>query len=228
MFEMGSTATNEILSMLADNKNKVIVEGELVVITGSLAAGILLRQLIYWYPRASAIGYIAKTDKDFCSELYLSRYALRKARGDLERLNFLEAWAGTFGGRKATIYAPNLEAIEIALRDHRLNSDNEAVPLSEIEQSIVRKRTIISETTAETTLSETTGKDKEKVVIKDTKHINGNEKGKVVDTNPPDNLPADPGGSLENEIVEDFIPPEKDKWAEQAKKREQEDMLNRI
>jgi len=142
-----TTPLIDSLIALSGQDNVVVIRKPFVKFTGSLEAGILLGQLLYWTPRARIPGgWIAKTDKDFMDELCLSRHAVRKARKRMEEMKILETTRKRFNGSPTVHYRLNLEELQkqwivwIATMDCT-KTDN---PSSENAQSL-------TETTTETT-----------------------------------------------------------------------------
>ncbi len=92
----------------------------------------MLNQLLYWSPRASrACDAIYKTDQEWQEELCLSRYAVRKAREQLEAMGFLSTEVRRARGAPTVHYQLDYERLVDCWSDW-LKSDN---PLSENEQS---------------------------------------------------------------------------------------------
>ena len=88
---------------LSGQQNCIVVHRAFVEFTGSLEAGMLLGQLLYWTPR-SQDGWVAKTDADWCAELCLSAYGVRVARKRLEGLGVLETKVKRFAGSPTVHY----------------------------------------------------------------------------------------------------------------------------
>lgn len=103
----------ESLIALSGQKNTVVIRKPFVQFTGSLEAGLLLGQLLYWTPRASIPGqWIAKTDADFSDELCLSSYAVRKSRKVLEGRKILQTTIRKFAGSPTVHYRLNLNELQ--------------------------------------------------------------------------------------------------------------------
>lgn len=141
-----------LLSMI-DTDNKITVNRPIVLFLNSLEGAMLLSQLLYWHPRASLKGkwkgWIAKSDKEFQNELCLSRYSIRAARKLLCDRGIIKTDVGKFAGYPTVHYFMNLDELEKQWIDF--------IPrLSEIEQSIVRNRTIYGLSETEQSLTETT------------------------------------------------------------------------
>jgi len=103
----------ESLIALSGQKSTVVIRKSFVQFTGSLEAGLLLGQLLYWTPRASIPGqWIAKTDADFSDELCLSSYAVRKARRALEDRKILQTTIRKFAGSPTVHYRLNLNELQ--------------------------------------------------------------------------------------------------------------------
>ena len=155
---MSKNQLAQTLLEMAGQKNVITVHRAFVNFAGSLEAGMLLSQLLYWTPRAKE-GWIAKSDIEFTDELCLSRYALRRAREDLVTAGILETKLKRFNSAPVTHYHLKMDELQdnwivwirkIGLSEIEqsdcLESDN---PLSGIEQSL-------TETTTETTTDITT------------------------------------------------------------------------
>ena len=103
----------ESLIALSGQKNTVVIRKPFVQFTGSLEAGLLLGQLLYWTPRASVPGqWIAKTDADFSDELCLSSYMVRKARKALKGRKILQTTIRKFAGSPTVHYRLNLGELQ--------------------------------------------------------------------------------------------------------------------
>jgi len=98
----GAPKVNSLVASLiavSGQDNIVVVHKAFVKFTGSLEAGLLLGQLLYWTPRGQiGGGWIAKNDEECASELCISVYGVRKARTALEKLGILETRVAKFGG----------------------------------------------------------------------------------------------------------------------------------
>lgn len=143
---------------LSGQRNVITVKRAFVTFTGSLEAGMLLDQLLYWTPRSSMSGWIAKTDADFLEELCLTRYGIRAARKVLEEMGIIKTSVRKFHDTPTVHY--------LVLQDE-LSSQFAAfvalaaeLRLSEIEQSdcpnpdnglFENEQTLNTETTPETT-----------------------------------------------------------------------------
>lgn len=136
-------ALHSLLKLVGD-RNTITVHKAVVDFVGSLETAILFEQLLYWQTKAHE-GRIAKTDAELMEETYLSRYALRKARKELEAMELIKVDVSGFGGHKSTVYIPDMGVIEREWATFvgnqtngenegpiRLKSDNQS---SEIEQS---------------------------------------------------------------------------------------------
>lgn len=155
------------LMAMSGQQNVVTVSRALVDFTGSLEAGLLLGQLLYWTERARIPGgWVAKSDNELVGETCLSRHGVRSAREQLEAMGFLTTNLKKFNGAPTTHYLINLEQLNndfstwVTLSDCA-NPDNPIVrnqtmdcanpdnPLCESVQSL-------TETTSETTPEITT------------------------------------------------------------------------
>ena len=95
---------NDVIATLiamSGDEQVLVVRRPFVEFTGSLEAGMLLGQLLYWTGKGRSVedGFVAKSDKDWALELYLTRHALRQARMRLEEMGILETkvrrWQGS-------------------------------------------------------------------------------------------------------------------------------------
>ena len=122
----GDSAYSDLIATLfaltGQEGDVLVVQRPFVRFTGSLEAGMLLAQLLYWTPRARVrlVGpegeregrWVAKTDEEFAEELCLTRYALRKARQRLEKMGILETRVAKFAGVPTVHYRLDLEVLE--------------------------------------------------------------------------------------------------------------------
>lgn len=141
-----------LLSMI-DTDNTITVNRPIVMFLGSLEGAMLLSQLLYWTPRTTLKGkmkgWVAKSDKDFQDELCLSRYSVRSARELLHRRKLIKTHVAKFYGTPTIHYFVRWDELEKQWIDFLPR-------LSEIEQSIVRNRTIYGLSEIEQSLTETT------------------------------------------------------------------------
>jgi len=94
-----------LLTLAGGEKEVIVIHKSFVYFTGSLEAGSLLDQLLYWTPRARiGGGWIAKSDKELQEELMLSRYSVRKARETLEKMGIIETKKAQFAGAPTIHY----------------------------------------------------------------------------------------------------------------------------
>ena len=77
-----SSLAVQIVSKLVGQDNTITIPRAFVEALGSYETSAILSQLIYWYSKMGKEFY--KTDEDFCQELCLTVYQLKKARKDLE------------------------------------------------------------------------------------------------------------------------------------------------
>lgn len=100
------------LLALAGTQNRIVIDKAFVQFTGSLEAAILLSQLLYWTPRAGRPdGFIAKSSKEWASELFLSEYAIRKAREHLENMGILETKVMRWNGSPTLHYRIKMDEL---------------------------------------------------------------------------------------------------------------------
>jgi len=87
-----------------------MVSKAFIKFTGSYDAGVLLGQLLYWYPRAANEG-IYKSDAEFCDELCMSRYGLRAAKELLANMGIVKLSVGMWREHQTTYYELDLEKL---------------------------------------------------------------------------------------------------------------------
>jgi len=103
---------NALLTLAGGDKEVIVVHKSFVRFTGSLEAGSLLDELLYWTPRARLQGgWIAKSDKEWQEELMLSRYSVRKARETLEKMGVIETKKTQFAGAPTMHYRIKSQAL---------------------------------------------------------------------------------------------------------------------
>lgn len=152
---MTNSLTKTLLAMAGD-QNVITVYRSFVEFTGSLEAGMMLSQLLYWTPRTGVEGgWVAKSDKEWMKELCLTRYSTRKASTRLEGMKICKTKKAMFKGANTTHYKLDLDALTERWTDW-LDSD---IRLSENGQTSVRNQTNgLSEngqTITETTIDQT-------------------------------------------------------------------------
>lgn len=96
------------LLQMAGQNNVITVRRPFVAFTGSLERAMLLDQLLYWTPRSTMGGWIAKTDADFQDELCLTRYSVRAAREGLAEMKIIETDVRKFNGSPTQHYKVNM------------------------------------------------------------------------------------------------------------------------
>jgi hypothetical protein len=141
---------NTLISLSGD-KNVVTVRKPFVQFTGSLEAGMMLSQLLYWTPK-SETGWVAKTDAEFSDELCLSKYGVRKARTEMEKRGILKTKIKKFAGTPTVHYRLDLDVLnrKWTLWIRKMDFAKSKSPPSENEESITETTT---EITPETTTS---------------------------------------------------------------------------
>lgn len=111
---MTSKSKNPLLQALivmSGQENVITVHRATVEFLGDRDSASMLEQLLYWTPRSTKDGWVAKTDEDWKNELFLSQYAIRKARCHLEKLGILETEVHRFNGLATVHYKLNLDAL---------------------------------------------------------------------------------------------------------------------
>lgn len=148
----------DTLMALVGQDDVIVVHKSLVQFTGSLEAGMMLGQLLYWTPRASIPeGWIAKSDDDWADELSLTNYAVRKARKALEEMELIETRLARFNGAPTLHYRIRIATLRnkwarfvsqrnSILRNRKNDFAKSQNGLSENEESLTETTT---ETTAE-------------------------------------------------------------------------------
>lgn len=96
------------LLQLANSNSTITVHKPLVEFTGSLEAGMMLSQLLYWHEKWDS-QWKAKPDKEFAEELCLTKYKVRKARGELEKLGILKTKKEKFNGAPTIHYRLDID-----------------------------------------------------------------------------------------------------------------------
>ncbi len=150
MMRSGETLLRTMMRLVGGD-NVIVIHRALVEFTGSLEAGMLLGQLLYWTGRgALKDGWVAKSDAELQRELCLSRYAVRQARERLERMGVVETRRAKWNGAPTTHYRLVIDRLlpewekfaEQAgiVQNEQLYEQSER--LSDSEQSIVRNQTM--------------------------------------------------------------------------------------
>jgi hypothetical protein len=107
--------SNSLLQTLIgmSGQGKVItVHKPLVLFLDSLEAAMMLGQLLYWTPRSSMRGWIAKSDREFQDELCLKRYSIRSASKLLSKRNLIETKTKKFNKAPTKHYKVNMGNLE--------------------------------------------------------------------------------------------------------------------
>jgi hypothetical protein len=134
----------QTLLQMVGQSNVITVHRPLVKFTGSLEAAMLLGQLLYWTPRSTRAGWIAKSDAEFGDELCLTRYSVRAGRQRLFEMGIIETDVRKFKGFPTQHYHVLLDKLNelwgsyLARLSEIEQTDcaNSDVPLSEIEQTL--------------------------------------------------------------------------------------------
>src|SRR3972149_7463185 len=100
--EMSKNPLLQTLIAMTGQDNVITVHRPFVEFTGSLEGAMMLSQLLYWTPKSTMGGWIAKSDKDWKQELCLTRYAHRKATQDLVTMGIVETQIKKFKGAPTT------------------------------------------------------------------------------------------------------------------------------
>ena len=137
----------ETLIAFSGNENAVVVRPAFVKFTGSLEAGMLLSQLLYWRPRTGrSDDWFYKSDKELQEELCLSRRAVRNAKVVLRKLEIITTRTRRANGAPVTHYNINLDVLgrkwQEWIQEQNAARTEEDSRLSQMGQSIVPNETI--------------------------------------------------------------------------------------
>lgn len=151
----------QTLITMSGQENVITIHRPMVKFLGSLEAALFLEQMLYWTPRSKMGGWVAKSDKEWQGEIFLTRYGVRSAAKVLGERKLIDVQLKRFNNSPTNHYKVNLEELETqwtawleALSENEqtggdcMDSDT---PLSENEQTL-------TETTPEITLSIKGGK----------------------------------------------------------------------
>jgi len=100
------------LIQFAGQENVIIVYRAFVDFTGNIEAAMMLSQLLYWTPRSTMNGWIAKSDREFQEELCLSRYGIRTAKMKLEEMKLIKVRKLQFNGAPTLHYMIDMDELE--------------------------------------------------------------------------------------------------------------------
>ena len=103
-------------ALLALNQRPIAVYPVYIHITGSVAGGVLLSQLMYWYSNTKKEFY--KTDADFISETHLTVTEFRNAKKAIGELPFISIQRKGVPAR--TFYDVDLEGLLVAIHETSL------------------------------------------------------------------------------------------------------------
>jgi hypothetical protein len=121
---MSKNALVNTLLKLSGNENVIIVARTFVDFTGSLEAGLMLSQLLYWTTKTRIDGgWIAKSDEEFSYELCITTYGVRQAKKTLISKGILEMEIKKFNGSPTSHYRINQEKLAETFTDF-INSDS--------------------------------------------------------------------------------------------------------
>ena len=111
----GLSFQQKIFLKLADKK-KVTIPRSFMRLTGDIETAAFLSQLIYWSDKGKRQdGWIYKSDKEWKEELFISRYAIRKARKKLKDMGILETRIKRANGSPTVHYKLNGKELFAAL-----------------------------------------------------------------------------------------------------------------
>lgn len=144
MAKSKSPITRTLIAM-SGQENVITIYRSFVEFTGSYEGAALLSQLLYWTPKSTMGGWIAKTDAEFTHELCITQHGLRRARAKLEQLGILRTKIKRFNGTPTTHYFIVLDALS-ARFDEFTKSDfaNSQSPFCESNKSLTEITTEIN------------------------------------------------------------------------------------
>jgi hypothetical protein len=152
-----------LLQMSGDNNTITIHRATVEFLDYDRDSASMLEQLLYWTPRSTNDRWIAKTDDEFMSELYLKQYSLRAARKNLEARGLIETRVKRFNGFPTVHYRVCADQLVEAWAEFCARKESQPTPLARIhkndsaytqERSYENAR-ILTEITTETTTERT-------------------------------------------------------------------------
>lgn len=96
--------TSALMQSVSVTDTVIVVHRAYVRFTGSIEAAMMLSQLLYWTPRSGNEGWVAKSDKEFSDELFVSQYAVRVARERMTAMGIIETDVKKFAGTPKVHY----------------------------------------------------------------------------------------------------------------------------
>lgn len=142
-----NTLASALIELSGAADSVIVVHKAFVRFTGTLESAMMLSQLLYWTPKSTRDGWIAKSDKEFAEELFITIYAVRASRTKLEEMGILETDVHKFNGTPKVHYRLDLEKLE-TLWIQSSDSVSTQRPLCVDAESL-------TETTTETTVNNT-------------------------------------------------------------------------
>lgn len=140
----------DMINQLTGHDNIITLNVNFVDYTGDLETGLFLSQLIYWTGRGSRKdGFIFKTEKEWNEELRLSKYAIRKARKNLEKMGVLETKVKKAYGNPTVHYKLLKDEFVTQFYSFLRNQNNENTDTKE--GNVENKRSLTDTTTHITT-----------------------------------------------------------------------------
>jgi hypothetical protein len=103
--------TSVLIQTAAVQDSVIVIHRAYVRFTGNLESAMMLGQLLYWTPRSTNDGWIARSDKEFSDELFITVYAVRAAREHLEKMGVIETNVKKFDGTPMLHYRIHREGL---------------------------------------------------------------------------------------------------------------------
>jgi len=120
-----------LLSLTGDPNTITVHRAVVDFLEGRFEAALLLEQLLYWTPKATKRGgWIAKSYTEWQEEIFLTRYAVEKARKYLKSRGLVEWEVRRFNNSPTAFYRVNLDALAQAWEAF-LGERGEVEPLDE-------------------------------------------------------------------------------------------------
>lgn len=140
---------SDTLLALTDSQSDdvVIVRKVFVQFTGCLEAAMMLNQIMYWTPRSTMGGWIAKSDAEFAWELSLTVYSIRKARDVLKALGLVRTKKTQFSGAPTTHYMLDIDNLSSSWQSFLRKRNND---FSKTQNRSCENAESLTETTTET------------------------------------------------------------------------------
>ena len=112
MDNINKTSVFNLVQSMTGNTNVLVVPKVFLDLMGELQTATFLAQLVYWSGKGHRKdGYIYKTVAEWQSELYMSEYAVRKAKATLEEMNIITTKVVKANGNPTVHYKVNVETL---------------------------------------------------------------------------------------------------------------------